>query len=72
MKCAHCKINYPDSVGLSPVLGNHPTKSICGICALEYINLMHGVQINKFQGEMAEQNRQDAIKYRKKINWKPK
>lgn len=65
MRCAHCLWKYPDTM-LSPmfVLGGY-TRHICGICALEITNAIHGIKRGNFQGEMAEANRQSALKWRK-------
>lgn len=39
---------------------------LCGICALEITNHIHGIKRKKFGGEMAESLRQEAIAYNKK------
>ena len=73
-KCAQCKIDYPNGVELSPIsfggkdIGELSiTGEVCGICALEITNKIHGVKQTSFQGRMAEENRQAAIRYRKSI-----
>jgi hypothetical protein len=57
MKCKICKIEYPDEI-----LSN----GICGICALELTNKIHGTNRTSFNGEMAEDLRLQAIAWRKK------
>lgn len=66
MKCGNCGWNYP-SVLLSRmfIASEGYTNPICGICALEVTNKIHGVTLNKFTGEMAEEIHQLAIKHRK-------
>lgn len=68
MACARCKLPYPGSVALNPVMGPHPDggKPVCGICALEIVNEIHGARMKRFTGEMAEQYRQDALNWRRK------
>src|SRR3990167_6092344 len=45
-RCAICKVSYPEDI-----LWN----DICGICALEQSNQLHGFKREKFDGEMNEQ-----------------
>lgn len=66
MKCAKCKIAYPEGY-LSPIIGGSVRGGVCGICALEITNEVHGVTREKFQGEIAEELRQMAIEYRKRL-----
>ncbi len=67
-KCSECKIKYPDDVMLSPMLTSEgSTREVCGVCALEISNKIHGVEQNEFTGEMAEQARQDALAHRKSL-----
>lgn len=66
-QCQQCKIKYPDGY-LSPMITSEPnlvTSLICGICALDIRNKVHGINNKEFQGEIAEDMRQMAIKYRK-------
>lgn len=69
-KCEKCHIAYPQGY-LSPMMvgteSGLETIMVCGICALEIKNEVHGGGYNRFQGEMAEEMRQMAIAYRKKI-----
>ena len=68
-RCPKCQVDYPDSVPLSPITGVVVTQPICGICALEMINELHGIRRSKFRGEMAEFNRQLAVEFRQKIGY---
>jgi len=63
--CAECKWTYPADTYVSQmmVMGNY-TKPICSICALEMSNRLHGIPRTKFLGEMAEEMRQKAIRWR--------
>jgi hypothetical protein len=61
MICARCKYDYPDDVSLSPVIGSDEPAPVCGICALEMVNAIHGTTMKKFRGEMAESFRQQAL-----------
>lgn len=64
MKCDRCKWSYPDEM-LNPMFANGGyTKPVCGLCALEIGNEISGVKRLSFQGEMAENYRLRAIKYR--------
>jgi len=40
-------------------------KYVCGICYLEISNIIHKIQRVRLDGEIAEQFRQAAIKWRK-------
>jgi hypothetical protein len=42
------------------------TVMVCGICALEVRNELHGLTDKKFDSPMAEHMRQLAVKWRKK------
>jgi len=67
-KCTKCKINYPDGF-LSPVIMTGiTTRAICGICALSIINKIHGDDRVKFNGEIAESLRLQAVEFRKEKN----
>jgi hypothetical protein len=65
VRCAECKWNYPELLLHSMFMDGTYTKPICGICALEVTNKLHGIKVTKFQGEMAERARLDAIAWRK-------
>lgn len=65
-KCSNCKRSIPSEL-LSPMMGSGgTTKAICGVCALELSNEQLGINRKKFQGEMAEEMRLEAIKHYKK------
>jgi len=60
MLCAKCKEDFPTEI-LSQITGNDEfIMPVCGICALEIINATHGINLDRFQGEMAEKNREAA------------
>jgi hypothetical protein len=67
MACARCRLPYPDDM-LNPLVGNFPESGllICGICALAMTNEAHGARRKRFDGEMAEEFRQRAIRWRRK------
>lgn len=68
MPCDRCKMSYPAELLNSLfVSGSGYTKPLCGICALEVSNEALGVTHTKFDGEMAEDLRQRAIRWRKKM-----
>ena len=65
-KCKNCKIEYPSEI-LSPLMTSDDSSgSVCGICALVLSNQALGINRKKFQGETAEDFRQEAINFRKK------
>lgn len=65
-KCNKCEVSYPDDY-LSPIITSQGSVGqVCGICALEISNEALGIKRNKFNGEMAEEARQDAIAWRQK------
>jgi len=66
--CENCKWKYPDEHVASmqictPEKGSHIAK-LCGVCALETMNKIHGTNFKKFKGEAAEAMRQAALKWR--------
>jgi hypothetical protein len=65
-KCNRCKLWYPDGY-TSPVIGilGINCGGVCGICALDITNEILGVEREKFNGEQAENMRQNAILWRK-------
>ena len=63
--CTNCQVEYPSEI-LSTAFGLGTSGSICGICALELSNKLHGDNRTKFDGEMAEIFRLSAIEWRKK------
>ena len=65
VSCPECKWSYPSNTYVSTmVIGGMPTKPICGICALEVGNRLHGMPRTYFTGEIAEEMRQKAIRWR--------
>lgn len=65
MKCAQCKLDYPESI-LSPLQSSYgDIPPVCGICALEISNKIHGDNRKKFTGPKAEKMRLAAIEWRK-------
>jgi hypothetical protein len=68
--CAKCKWPFPETL-LNPMFvgdgdGTGYTAPICGICALEIVNELHGTNLKKFVGAMAESTRKNAIAFREK------
>jgi hypothetical protein len=58
-KCRTCKIKYPEEILYFDE---------CGICGLERSNNTLGVDRKKFDGEIAEDFRLQAIKWRKHLS----
>ena len=74
-KCEHCNWPYPSGL-LNAMRTNDSQfdgKYVCGICYLDISNMIHKIQRVKLDGEVAEQFRQSAIKWREKHPYdKPK
>lgn len=64
-RCGNCKIEYPSEI-LSVPFGFGNGKPLCGICALQLSNELHGDNRTEFNGETAEDFRLAAIEWRKK------
>lgn len=65
MRCENCKVNYPTNLVNAFRRSAQPTIFLCGICALEMTNALHGVNRKTFHfGSTAEKLRLGAIKYR--------
>jgi hypothetical protein len=64
-KCAQCGIDYPEKL-LSVFQTNKGLANVCGICALEMKNAIHGTNDKQFMGTEAEKKRKQAIAYRGK------
>jgi hypothetical protein len=68
MACSRCKLPYPDEL-ITPmfvVVGKESGYlNVCGICALEVSNNLHGTNRKSFSGEQAEIKRQDALDWRR-------
>lgn len=66
MKCGICKIDYPDEILSRMYINGAYTAPICGICALEKTNEIHGSTRTAFSGSIAEGNRLAALAHRGK------
>lgn len=72
MKCEKCEIDYPTGLVRTLLIGRLSKESVggvdtidvCGICALEIINQIHGVNNATFHAPKAEQVRLACVKYR--------
>ena len=63
MKCSQCKRNFPDHL-LAPLHFNEDViPNVCPICALELLNIRHGLECETLGGETAEAMRLEAIQY---------
>ena len=61
--CDVCKRKFPDGC-CAPMLGTTSHRCICGVCALEERNRVHGLPPNTpFQGEMAQLTYENAARY---------
>lgn len=73
MRCAYCKRVYPEEL-LNPmfltlkIMGGEVglTDPVCGICALDITNEIHGDNRTEFRGADAEDMRQRAISWRRR------
>jgi hypothetical protein len=63
--CTRCGTRYPDRL-VTPMMINSAYTMVCGVCALELSNQIHGTNRRKFTGEQAEQLRLDTVAWRKK------
>jgi len=66
MECDDCKIDYPNGL-VQQLVSSDGEAFICGVCALERINRVHGVTFAKFNGKTAERMRLGALEYRRQI-----
>lgn len=65
INCPECKWNYPSNTYLSQfMLSGRRFAVVCGICALELGNKLHGIPRTEFLGEQAEEMRQKAVRWR--------
>lgn len=69
--CTRCGYDYPSYVSLNPMIGAIHKGEVCGICALEMKNAIHGTRFTAFHGTLAEECRQDALETRKNGTAKP-
>jgi hypothetical protein len=70
MTCERCGFPYPDELVSPLLIGVHEGGAglmVCGICALEVINTVHGKKRKRFprSSSAAEDMRQRAIRWRK-------
>lgn len=64
--CGRCGWDYPVEI-LSTMIGALIRSPVCGICALEMRNAIHGDRRKRWsEGSQAEWNRLDALDWRKK------
>lgn len=71
MKCHKCEYDYPDDLVRAMILHDGTIAiviHVCGICALESKNRVHGTNDDHFDAPEAERVRLAAIEYRKKVN----
>ena len=68
-QCTNCKRKIPVEF-LSPLVTSEDgtTEVVCGVCGLELMNKFAGDNREKFDGEGAEQMRQNAIRHYKETN----
>lgn len=62
--CVRCAVPYPDWY-LHPVIGSMVQGDVCGVCALQMTNAIHGTKRRRFHGEMAEEARSLAAEWRR-------
>lgn len=65
VECTRCSVPYPEGY-LQPVIGAIHRGDVCGVCALQMINAIHGTQMRSFHGEMAEDLRWMAVEWRRR------
>jgi hypothetical protein len=64
--CTRCHVDYPSEL-LSPFhTYNREAQRVCGICALELTNAVHGTATAKFHGEQVEWLRIEALNWRER------
>ena len=63
-KCSGCEYEYPKSLLNTLYTDKGIIPDLCGICALEITNQIHGLNRTKFDGPAAEKARQAAIVFR--------
>lgn len=65
--CSRCKREYPDVGYITDMFtSDKGYLHVCGICALDITNELHGTRMKRFHGPMAEQMRRDCIDYHKR------
>jgi len=66
--CPRCRVEYPSDL-LAPFFPpppGLPAQRVCGICALELTNEVHGTERTEFHGQQSEWMRLDAIAWRRR------
>jgi len=64
MTCTMCLWNYPEGL-VNPLITPVASVDLCGICALELSNELHGIRRKQFDGPKAEEIRLGCVKWRK-------
>lgn len=59
-RCGTCGLDYPNHC-VNALVTSQGNFLLCGTCALEEVNRIHGTQMTRFHGEQAEQARLDSI-----------
>lgn len=65
MACTRCRLPYPAEL-VTATCVNGAYVNVCGICALDISNELHGDNRTEFHGEIAEWMRQDALDWRRR------
>lgn len=63
--CVECGIDYPPGL-VAPfvTMNNAVPRRLCGICALDALNQLHGTKRKQFLGPVAEKSRRAALAFR--------
>lgn len=67
--CDGCDVEYPDEL-VTLFTSSEGCARLCGICALEATNSIHGISRTHFTAEIAEGLRRQALAWRKKLHAK--
>lgn len=65
MKCHDCKDDMPDDL-VQEICLNGKYRSVCGVCALKAVRLLHGMPNYMFGGEMAKSIYDRSVAWKKK------
>ena len=72
MKCERCEIDYPNHLVRPLIMGrlgqSLQSVDVCGICALEIVNELHGLNDSQFHAHGAETVRRACVKWRQDNN----
>jgi hypothetical protein len=71
-RCARCDVKYPEHLLQPMYVGSGYEGPYCGICALARSNEIHGTNRKRFDGEIAEEHRRDAIQHRQRTRQVPR